>query len=104
MADAANLAAWHEVLANMEHRLDDAARAMGDSASVVNGLAWAAPSSIGSIPAELAERARDVLINQRKIIAELDTAKRVTRQHLAAVRSVPPARNPGTAVYLDVAG
>ncbi|MFC5930082.1 hypothetical protein [Cryobacterium melibiosiphilum] len=43
-------------------------------------------------------------MNQRKIVGELEKAKRVTLQHLAAVRSVPPARNPGTSVYLDVAG
>ena len=62
------------------------------------------PTGLGALPAALAERARDVLLNQSKIVGELEQAKRVTLQHLAAVRSVPPARNPGTSVYLDVAG
>lgn len=59
---------------------------------------------MGPMPEELLERAQDVLVNQRKIVGELERAKRVTLQHLSAVRAVPPARNPGTSVYLDVAG
>ncbi|RJT88192.1 hypothetical protein D6T64_11095 [Cryobacterium melibiosiphilum] len=106
------------MLGDMEVRLDDAARVMGSARGVSTGRVsrqarqpegvdsptWAVPEGIGALPAELAERAQDVLVNQRKIVGELEKAKRVTLQHLAAVRSVPPARNPGTSVYLDVAG
>ena len=99
-----DVAAWVTILVEMEERLDDAARVMGSADSVIAADAWTVPSNIGPIPAELAERARDVLSNQRKIVGELENARRVTLKHLAAVRSVPPARNPGTSVYLDVAG
>ena len=106
-AETDNVAAWQRVLLDMEVRLDDAARVMGESTSVPReseGHEWNVPSGIGAIPAELADRARDVLVNQRTIVGDLEKARRVTLKHLAAVRSVPPARNPGTSVYLDVSG
>lgn len=110
-----NVSAWERVLEDLELRLDDAAGAMGSARGVSTGFVsqqarqpqdreWNMPTGLGVLPAELAERARDLLVNQRKIIGELQQAKRVTLQHLAAVRSVPSARNPGTSVYLDVAG
>ncbi|TFD47269.1 hypothetical protein E3T55_15485 [Cryobacterium frigoriphilum] len=97
--------------------MDDAARVMGSANGVSTGrverapgstseigVDWVLPTNLGALPAQLKERAQDVLVNQRKIVGELEKAKRVTLQHLAAVRSVPPARNPGASVYLDVAG
>ncbi|WP_104132885.1 hypothetical protein [Cryobacterium sp. M91] len=65
---------------------------------------WAPPRGLGAIPAELAERVRDLLHNQHKLIGELETARNLTAKHLAAVRAVPPKRDARASVYLDVAG
>jgi len=65
---------------------------------------WTPPAGLGAIPAELAERARDLVHNQQKLIGELETARNLTAKHLAAVRAVPPKRDARASVYLDVAG
>ena len=80
-----------------------AAGSMAVSASSTNDI-WTPPRGLGAIPAELAERVRDLLHNQHKLIGELETARNVTAKHLAAVRAVPPKRDARASVYLDVAG
>ena len=65
---------------------------------------WTPPAGLGAIPAELAERVKDLLHNQHKLIGELETARIMTAKHLAAVRAVPPKRDARASVYLDVAG
>ena len=65
---------------------------------------WTPPAGLGTIPAELAERVRDLVHNQQKLIGELETARNLTAKHLAAVRAVPPKRDARASVYLDVAG
>ncbi|WP_146069393.1 hypothetical protein [Cryobacterium sp. Y11] len=106
------------MLEDLELRVDAAARAItgvtdvGRSGSV-SGMAvsassandtWQVPRGLGNIPAEFAERVRDLVHNQHKLIGELETARNVTAKHLAAVRAVPPKRDARASVYLDVAG
>lgn len=81
-----------------------AADAEVDATTVPRGIQWSAPHGLGPIPQALEQRARDVLVNQLKLIRELEEARRVTGQHLAAVRAVPLARDADASVYLDVDG
>ncbi|WP_156109586.1 hypothetical protein [Cryobacterium sp. MLB-32] len=108
-----NTAAWLRVLNELELNLDTAnwsaaANSTPDSAPDAAGLApasfWQPPTTIGPIPAELGERARDLLLCQLKLVRELDAARRVAGQHLAALRTVPPVRDSDRSVYLDVTG
>ncbi|WP_104178626.1 hypothetical protein [Cryobacterium sp. Y50] len=114
----ANLSAWEAVLEDLELRVDAAARSItgvtdGGRAGSVSGVAvsagstndmWVVPRGLGAIPAQLAERVRDLLQNQQKLIGELETARNLTAKHLAAVRAVPPKRDARASVYLDVDG
>ena len=123
-----NRTAWETVLEDLELRVDAAARSItgvtdggragsvmaGSSASAAAGSTavstsstndtWTPPAGLGAIPTELAERVRDLVHNQQKLIGELETARNLTARHLAAVRAVPPKRDARASVYLDVAG
>lgn len=106
---ALNTAAWLTVLAELELSLDDANRAatafeQADAAGHAPASAWRPPATIGPIPAHLEERARDLVVCQQKLVRELDAARRLAGQHLAALRTVPPARDADRSVYLDVTG
>lgn len=65
---------------------------------------WVPPAGLGLIPDELVERAQALNREQRMRIAELESARRETAAHLAALRSIPGLRNTEASVYLDVAG
>ena len=98
---------WEAVLEELETALDDAARAMSPAAAETAAetlTAWRPPAGLGPLPAHLETRARDLLQNQRTLVGQLQAARKVTAQHLSAVRSVPPARSTAASVYLDVAG
>ena len=124
-----DLSAWEAVLEDLELRVDAAARSItvaGSSASdgslavstsstsgvlganvlvaADSAADWTPPRGLGAIPAELAERVKDLLRNQHKLIGELETARNLTAKHLAAVRAVPPKRDARASVYLDVTG
>ncbi|TFD65282.1 hypothetical protein [Cryobacterium ruanii] len=105
--DAGTRAGWAGALNALELSLDTAARSMGPA--VVGGaseplIAWIPPSALGLLPTEFADRAQDLLTNQRKFIGELEQARSLTLKHLTAVRSVPPERDARASVYLDVNG
>jgi len=101
----ADRAAWEAVLEDLELRAEAAARSMAVSAGSASETSeWTPPAGLGAIPAELAERVKDLLHNQHKLIGELETARIMTAKHLAAVRAVPPKRDARASVYLDVAG
>ena len=105
---------WLDVLDQMEWTLDRASRAatLRRPATVTTAAAeavaapipsfdWLIPSAkLGPIPDELAERARDVLINQRKLIGEIRQARSAIALHLAAVRTVQ--QGTGQSIYVDV--
>jgi len=111
--NALNTAAWLGVLDDLELRLDNANRAAAthstenptaDAADLAAESPWEPPAGIGPIPHHLEERARDLLVCQQKLAGEIDGARRVTLRHLAALRSVPSAREAKRSVYLDVTG
>ncbi len=86
-----------------------AARTTSGSTSAEGELAsaltiWTPPVGLGTLPADFAVRASDLLTNQQKLIIELEQARSVTLKHLTAVRLVPSDRDARASVYLDVAG
>ena len=112
--DAAARVGWAAALDTLEVSLDAAARTMAastmsGSTSAEGELAsaltiWTPPVGLGALPADFAVRAGDLLINQQKLIIELEQARSVTLKHLTAVRLVPSDRDARASVYLDVAG
>lgn len=92
-------AAWLEALAEMEA----VAGASGDGTAVptVPSRRFA---DLGPLPPELEGRARDVQRAQKSAIERVIEARRSIGQHLAALRSVPSARDTDRAVYLDATG
>ncbi len=92
--------------ANQEHNwaaaLDELEASLGTIAA--GGVAdWIPPAHLGPLPGSLVERARALQAGQRELIAELGAARRVTAEHLAALRTIPAARPDTAAVYLDIA-
>ncbi|TFD51402.1 hypothetical protein E3T46_09200 [Cryobacterium sp. Hh11] len=109
---------WLLVLEQMESGLDRASRtatlgrlatvtavvtaaAAEELAAPTPSVEWKLPlAELGQIPAELVERARDVLINQQKLIGEIHQARSAIALHLAAVRTVQ--QGTGQSIYVDV--
>lgn len=75
-----------------------------ETGSATGSDEWIAPSGLGPIPGDLAQRARELLGGQRELIAELEAAKREAGAQLATLRRVPGASAPAASVYLDVSG
>lgn len=92
-----DLAEWTDALTVIEADLQKAI-------AQVDPSPWAAPSGLGPIPAELAERAARLLDAQLHTIRYLEDVRRTTARHLAAVRSVPPADGDAKPVYFDLIG
>jgi hypothetical protein len=94
---------WDEVLGRLEADLDALELQLRDpSARAVE--AWPLPSGLGPIPDRLVRRALALSDRQEVLAGLLEEAKAKTGRHLAVVRSVPPGRHEGTAIYLDVRG
>ncbi|KHL02408.1 hypothetical protein [Sinomonas humi] len=94
---------WDEVLGRLETDLDAVEHGLRDPAAPAVE-AWPLPTGLGPIPERLVRRAL-ALSDRQEILANLlEEAKAKTARHLAVVRSVPPARAEGTAIYLDVKG
>lgn len=88
--------AWSAALDDLERELDWAEQADRD--------VWTPPVGLGTLPAELVERATRILAAQRAAIARVDDERRDTGRHLAALRTVPSTTDAAASVYLDVAG
>ncbi|TCL82901.1 hypothetical protein EDF31_108153 [Curtobacterium sp. PhB142] len=86
---------WEALLDSLEH---DAARQAADPTAVVG---WSEPAGLGPVPRELVGRASRLLAAQRDRIAELESDRRATLEHLGALRAVDATREPRGAVYLD---
>lgn len=93
-------AAWLEALAEMEA----VAGASGDGTFVPPRTLARGVADLGPLPVELADRAREVQRAQKSAIERVLEARRSVSKHLAALRSVPPARETDRAVYLDATG
>jgi hypothetical protein len=65
------------------------------------GSGWEGPAE--PLPAELADRARDLLARQRHRIAQLRAELDVVSEHLDALRRIPEPSSDAPA-FLDVAG
>jgi len=88
-------AAWLAALAEME----SVAGAAGDKSWAPSQ--WSPDPDLGPLPADLADRAREVQAKQKSAIARVLEARRAVAKHLAALKSVPPAKDTDRAVYLD---
>lgn len=63
--------------------------------------AWAQPSGLGPVPRALVGRASRLLAAQRDRMSTLETERRQTLEHLAALRQVAATDEPRGSVYLD---
>jgi len=91
---------WADVLATMEHDLDQSGGSFAHAAHVD----WTLPRELGDIPSELRPRAEGLLASQRRAIASLEMRMQLTGRHLAALDSIPRVASSGAAAYLDVTG
>ena len=111
-------ARWEAALADLEATLDDTtgtdttvadttvAGTTGTDTTVVGTAAgtatpWSAPTGLGPVPRDLVGRASRLLAAQRDRITAVEDARRVTLEHLGALRAVDATRTPQAAVYLD---
>lgn len=108
-------ARWEAALADLEATLDDATGtdtgatgtdATGTDTTVAGTTAgtatpWSAPTGLGPVPRDLVGRASRLLAAQRDRITAVEDARRVTLEHLGALRAVDATRTPQAAVYLD---
>jgi len=101
-------ARWEAALADLEATLDDATGTdTTDTDTTVDGTnagtvtPWSAPIGLGPVPRDLVGRASRLLAAQRDRITAVEDARRVTLEHLGALRAVDATRTPQAAVYLD---
>lgn len=106
--DTAAHARWVAALADLEATLDDATGTdtTGTDTTVAGTTAgtatpWSAPTGLGPVPRDLVGRASRLLAAQRDRITAVEDARRVTLEHLGALRAVHATRTPQAAVYLD---
>lgn len=62
---------------------------------------WTPPDDLGPLPAELEERARDILERQRAAMTEIESSRAAIAEQLAAVRTLPTSLEQRESVYLD---
>jgi hypothetical protein len=94
--DTAAHTRWEAALADLEATLDDAT-----DTTVGTATPWSAPTGLGPVPRDLVGRASRLLAAQRDRTTALEDARRVTLEHLGALRAVDATRTPQAAVYLD---
>lgn len=102
-------ARWEAALADLEATLDDTtgtdttvAGTTGTTGTAAGtATPWSAPTGLGPVPRDLVGRASRLLAAQRDRITAVEDARRVTLEHLGALRAVDATRTPQAAVYLD---
>ena len=101
-------ARWEAALADLEATLDDATGTdttgtdtTVDGTTAGTATPWSAPTGLGPVPRDLVGRASRLLAAQRDRITAVEDARRVTLEHLGALRAVHATRTPQAAVYLD---
>jgi len=95
--------AWVALLDELEGGAAAAADRAGETGSDAPAAQpWDPPAGIGPLPADLADRAARLLRAQLDAESLLQDERARVARHLAAVRSVDPARSPRDSVYLDV--
>ena len=88
-------AAWTALFDRLERELDDA------ELVAALDLEWQPPAT--PMPAELADRARALLLRQQQRISEIRAQQDAIAHQLVALRRVPDATADASA-YLDVVG
>lgn len=94
---------WRGIIADLEADLDRLQS--GDLVGVGGRLGsadWSPPAIAGPLPEEYANHVRALIERQREAVTRLEQARRVTAEHLGAVRAA--SSGTGDAVYLDVEG
>jgi hypothetical protein len=98
---------WETVLADLEATLDSSKSTSTSTNTSTSdteadtAVTWTEPTGLGPVPRDLVGRASRLLAAQRDRITALEDARRVTLEHLGALRAVDATRTPQTAVYLD---
>lgn len=94
---------WRLVLDDLEV---DLARVQSgtfaDRGERLSSADWSPPSVAGPMPEEYANHVRELIERQRDAVLRLDEARRVTGEHLGALRAA--SASTGDSVYLDVEG
>lgn len=106
MSPEESRAAWDVVLTALERDAVTAADAAtvsgtGGEPSRSSDATWVEPTGLGPVPRELVGRASRLLAAQRDRTAALEEERRVTLEHLGALRAVDATREPRGSVYLD---
>lgn len=104
---AATLAAWNDALDLLERDVASTTALLdahpGDDVvadALERANAWRVPQGLGPLPPELAERARQVLADQKEAAARLARAMSASRRHTRALDAADQ-RPPAVPVYLD---
>lgn len=90
---------WDDLLTELETDLAE----IRSSAAPMTGR-WAAPSTVGPIPAHLERRALDLIAAQQDVLGMLRREQLDIARHLAALHAVPSVSAAPSPVYLDVQG
>ncbi|PZF59625.1 hypothetical protein DEJ23_00875 [Curtobacterium sp. MCSS17_008] len=93
-ADTRALDDWTTLLDALEHELTV-------TSATEAATTWTQPTVLGPVPRELVGRASRLLAAQRDRLAELETERRQTLEHLGALRQVAATDEPRGSVYLD---
>lgn len=96
-------ASWRLVIAELE--ADIATLNSGKIAGArIASADWSPPAMAGPVPDEYAQHVRGLIESQREAIERLDEERRVTGDHLSAIRAAESTRHPARSIYLDVEG
>jgi hypothetical protein len=102
----ARVARWAGVLDDLERqteRLETQLDGAGGDGGDLPVLTWSGPAEEGSMPPELAARARALQERQHALIDRLEQAQASNARHLQAVRELDE-RGPAGPVYIDTTG
>lgn len=94
---------WRQIIDELEADLArvDSGEVAGNGGRI-RSADWSPPAIVGPLPDEYANYVRELIERQREAVTRLEEARRVTGEHLSAVRAA--ASSTGQAVYLDVEG
>jgi hypothetical protein len=102
-AHRARVARWAGVLDDLERQTERLETQLDGADGELPVLTWSEPAEAGSMPPELAARARALQERQRALIDRLEQAQASNAHHLQAVRELDE-RGPAGPVYIDTTG
>lgn len=98
-------AAWESALDDLELTLEETEHLLrGEHPPPQDGPAWTPPALPGPLPAELADRARELLARQQDVIARTAQAAHSARTSVKMVDRLTDHTTPSrrTSLYVDV--